>query len=54
MQGIATSIEKTPRDPTKILMLESYLNEIDRRRGTNWKTLWPWLEDQFSRARTEL
>lgn len=51
MQGIATSIEKTERNPEKILMLETYLNEMDRRRGTNWKELWPWLEAEFSQAR---
>lgn len=54
MQGIADSIEKTPREPAKILMLETYLNEMDRRRGTRWQDLWPWLEDQFTQARNEL
>jgi len=53
MQGIADSIEKTPRDPKKILMLETYLNEMDRRRGTHWQDLWPWLVDQFNQARNE-
>jgi hypothetical protein len=54
MQGIANSIEKTPRDPKKILMLETYVNEMDRRRGTNWRDLFPWLIDQFDQARNEL
>jgi len=54
MIGIANSIEKTPRDPEKILMLETYLNEMDRRRATNWRDLWPWLVDEFDRARSEL
>jgi hypothetical protein len=54
MQGIANSIEKTPRDPKKILMLETYVNEMDRRRGTHWPDLFPWLVEQFTRARAEL
>ena len=54
MSGIANSIEKTPRDPNKILMLETYLNEMDRRRGTDWRGLWPWLEAEFTQARAEL
>jgi organic radical activating enzyme len=54
MQGIAISIENTTRDPKKILMLETYMNEMDRRRGTKWSDLFPWLVDQFAQARTEL
>lgn len=54
MEGIANSIEKTPRDPKKILMLETYLNEMDRRRGTNWPELFPWLVEQFTQSRAEI
>jgi hypothetical protein len=36
------------------LMLETYLNEMDRRRGTNWRYLFPWLIDQFELARNEI
>jgi hypothetical protein len=54
MRGIANSIEKTPRDPKKILMLETYVNEMDRRRRTNWRDLFPWLIDQFDQARNEI
>jgi organic radical activating enzyme len=54
MQGIANSIEKTPRDPKKILMLETYMNEMDRRRGTHWPDLFPLLVDQFNQARNEI
>jgi hypothetical protein len=50
MQGVANAIENTTRDPEKILMLETYLEEIDRRRGTNWRTVFPWLEQQFVQA----
>jgi len=28
-------------DYTKIEKMYSYFDEIDRRRGTNWRTLWP-------------
>lgn len=54
MQGIAISIEKTPRDAKIVLMLQDYLNEMDRRRGTNWRTVYPWLESEFAQAREEI
>lgn len=54
MSGIARSIETNQRDPAMILKLEKYLTEMDRRRHTDWRTLFPWLEDEFARARQEL
>ena len=44
MEGIIKQIQASPRDPERITDLKVYLTEIDRRRGTNWKTLFPWLE----------
>lgn len=43
MIGIAKQIASTPRVEEKIETLKIYLDEIDRRRNTNWKELFPWL-----------
>lgn len=45
MQGIRRQIENTPRDASRIQDLKTYLTEIDRRRGTNWRELFPWLAE---------
>ena len=47
MIGIAKQIAATPKDIEKIETLKIYLNEIDRRRNTNWKELFPWLLQKF-------
>lgn len=54
MEGIANSIEQTQRDPSKIKLLEDYLELMDRRRGTNWREVFPWLIPEFDRARQEI
>ena len=43
MIGIAKQIASTPRDGEKIETLKIYLDEIDRRRNTNWREIFPWL-----------
>jgi len=43
MLGIANSIIQSQVDPVEINKLLTYLEEKDRRRGTDWKTLFPWL-----------
>lgn len=43
MEGLITFIENHPVDYEKISMLKQYLDEIDRRRGTNWHLVFPWL-----------
>lgn len=45
MEGIIKQIQSGPRNPERIADLRVYLTEIDRRRGTNWKELFPWLVD---------
>lgn len=45
MKGIATHIAASTKNTEMINNLKVYLDEIDRRRGTNWKELFPWLED---------
>lgn len=47
MLGIGRQISATPRDHNMIIGLIDYLNEIDRRRGTNWKLLFPWLDQDW-------
>lgn len=43
MAGIAKQIESSPRNSNRIADLKVYLTELDRRRGTSWPTLFPWL-----------
>lgn len=43
LKGIDLAIKDSQCDLDEITKLVVYLNEIDRRRNTNWKTLFPWL-----------
>jgi organic radical activating enzyme len=45
MEGIAQYIVTSKRDDVEILKLITFLNEKDRRRGTNWRETFPWLKD---------
>lgn len=45
MQGIMRQITRTPAQPDRIQDLKVYLTEIDRRRGTDWTKLFPWLAE---------
>jgi sulfatase maturation enzyme AslB (radical SAM superfamily) len=45
LQGIQSQIQNTCINPEKILQLHTHLDELDRRRGTNWRELFPYLED---------
>lgn len=45
-KGIAAKILSRPKNSSAITDLKIYLDEIDRRRGTNWPSLFPWLVDQ--------
>ena len=49
MQGIAQ--QSASRDPNipEVLKLQTFLDEMDRRRSTNWRTLFPWLDKEFKR-----
>ena len=48
MEGIRKQIESTPRDASRIADLKTYLTEIDRRRGTRWQDLFPWLDQDWT------
>lgn len=43
MQGIANHVASHRSHPEKIQDMMIYLKEKDRRRGTDWKSLFPWL-----------
>jgi pyruvate-formate lyase-activating enzyme len=47
MMGIIQQIEAGPRNPGMIEELKIYLNEMDRRRGTDWRPLFPWLDQDW-------
>jgi hypothetical protein len=49
LQGIAQqSASQKPNIP-EIIKLFDFLNEIDRRRNTNWTTVFPWLVPEFAK-----
>jgi organic radical activating enzyme len=43
MQGVRQQIASTKKNPTEIKKLRTYLDELDRRRNTNWRETFPWL-----------
>jgi organic radical activating enzyme len=43
MQGVRQQIASTKKNPTEINKLRTYLDELDRRRNTNWRETFPWL-----------
>jgi len=45
LQGIWSQIQISCINEEKILQLHTHLDELDRRRGTNWKQLFPYLEN---------
>ena len=48
MDGIMKQIKNSPRDVNRINDLKVYLTELDRRRGTSWPTLFPWLDKDWT------
>jgi hypothetical protein len=47
MEGISKQIAAAPRNLAVINGLKDYLTEIDRRRGTHWPELFPWLDQDW-------
>jgi hypothetical protein len=43
MLGVAQHVRNSQKNPDKIYILKEYLNELDRRRSTDWKIVFPWL-----------
>jgi hypothetical protein len=44
---MAQLINKNPMDITKVNELKTYLDQLDARRKTNWRTTFPWLDQDF-------
>jgi len=44
-QGIVNNVKNSRLNEQEVLKLLTYLDELDRRRGTDWKLLFPWLEE---------
>jgi hypothetical protein len=44
MKGYFTQVCESPENPAEIANLLIYLDEKDRRRGTDWTVPFPWLE----------
>ena len=51
MRGIAQQVASSQPNVLKLKELHDYLNELDRRRGTRWPRLYPWLINEFERHR---
>lgn len=49
LQGIAKQSAHRGPDLTNIQKLYDFLNELDRRRGTDWPTTFPWLVTEFAK-----
>jgi hypothetical protein len=43
MQGVRQQIAAAEKNPAEINKLRTYLDELDRRRNTNWRKTFPWL-----------
>lgn len=44
-EALADSIRNSKKDHKRILKLKKYLTELDKRRMTDWKNVFPWLTD---------
>ena len=44
-QSIVNNVKNSRLNEQEVLKLLTYLDELDRRRGTDWKLLFPWLEE---------
>lgn len=49
LQGIAQQSSHRGAKVSEIKKLFQFLNENDRRRGTSWPTVFPWLVDEFAK-----
>lgn len=47
MKGIESQINGCARQPHKIIQLGIFLDEIDRRRSLDWRSVFPWLESEI-------
>jgi hypothetical protein len=47
IQGIKSSLSQGQQDHARQRLLACYLDEIDRRRNTDWKLAFPWLHQHL-------
>jgi hypothetical protein len=47
LDGIARQSRSRGTDRSQIIQLHTFIEEMDRRRGTNWKKTFPWLVDDI-------
>jgi hypothetical protein len=50
MTSILTKIEGTQPDVRRMQDLKTFLDEKDRRRGTEWQQVFPWIQDEFKKC----
>jgi hypothetical protein len=43
MEGIVHNYSQSQPNSTELLKLKTFLDETDRRRGTSWVKIFPWL-----------
>ena len=43
LNGIWSQLQSTCENTEKIVQLITHLTELDRRRNTNWRQVFPWL-----------
>ena len=48
MEGIKAQIDSCDRDDVKIQKLIVFLNEMDRRRNTDWRQVFSWITEEFN------
>jgi hypothetical protein len=47
LQGIAQQSAANPVNLPEVQKLKTFLDEMDRRRGTDWREVFPWLDPVF-------
>ena len=50
MDSILTKIKGTQPDIRRMQDLKTFLDEKDRRRGTNWQQVFPWITEEFKKC----
>lgn len=47
LAGIYKQLQNSCKNSTLIVQLVTHLDELDRRRGTNWKSIFPYIENEY-------
>jgi len=47
MMGIQMRFSNSKKNPSELIKLRTYLDELDRRRNQNWRTTFPWLVEEL-------